>query len=53
MCVPPIFIVFHALFTSDTTEIIGGLLGALSGPVAYYIFKKKYGGLKENPKVEA
>ena len=53
MCIPPILIVFYALFTSGTGEMIGGLLGAMSGPVAYFIFKKKYGGLKENPKITA
>lgn len=44
MCIPPILIAFYALFTSETGEMIGGLLGALSGPVAYFIFKKIYGG---------
>jgi amino acid transporter len=51
ICIPPILIVFYALFTSGMSEMIGGLLGALSGPVAYVIFKKMYGGLKEKPGV--
>jgi len=51
MCIPPVLIVFYALFTSGKGEMIGGILGALSGPVAYFIFKKKYGGLKKDTEV--
>lgn len=52
MCVPPVLIAFYALFTSAPSEMIGGVLGALSGPVAYFIFKKKYGGLAARPQAD-
>lgn len=45
MCVPPICIAFIALFVSGTDYFVGGILALLSGPVAYFIFKRKYGGL--------
>lgn len=44
MCVPPILIAIYALLTSETGEMIGGILGGLSGPAAYFLFKKMYGG---------
>ena len=50
MCVPPICIAFMALFLSGTDYFVGGMLALLSGPVAYFIFKRKYGGLtKKDP----
>ena len=45
MCVPPIAIAILALFISGTDYFLGGMLALLSGPVAYFIFKRKYGGL--------
>jgi amino acid transporter len=45
MCVPPICIAFLALFISGTDYFLGGMLALMSGPVAYFIFKRKYGGL--------
>lgn len=44
-CAPAIIIAIIALFTNGTDYIIGGLIGAASGPVAYVIFKKIYGGM--------
>ena len=45
MCIPPVTIAFIALFISGTDYFLGGMLALLSGPVAYFIFKRKYGGL--------
>jgi amino acid transporter len=45
MCVPPIAIAFLALFISGTDYFLGGVLALLTGPIAYVIFKRKYGGL--------
>ena len=45
MCVPPIAIAILALFISGTDYFLGGMLALLSGPVAYFVFKRKYGGL--------
>jgi amino acid transporter len=48
MCIPPVAIAFLALFISGTDYFVGGLLALFSGPVAYFIFKRKYGGLARN-----
>jgi hypothetical protein len=50
MCVPPITIALLALFISGADYFLGGMLALVSGPVAYFIFKRKYGGLsKKDP----
>ncbi len=51
MCVPPISIAFIALFINGTDYFVGGMLALLSGPVAYFIFRRKYGGLTKNDPV--
>ena len=51
MCIPPITIAFLALFISGTDYFLGGMLGLLSGPLAYFIFKRKYGGLTKTDPV--
>ena len=45
MCVPPVFIAFSVFFISGIDYFVAGLLALLSGPLAYGIFKRKYGGL--------
>ncbi len=45
LCVPPICLAVLALFTNGLLYFIGGCIGVVSGPVAYFIFKKKYGGM--------
>jgi len=45
LCIPPILIAFLALFINGTDYFVGGMLALLSGPVAYFIFRRKYGGL--------
>ncbi|MDH3788507.1 MAG: APC family permease, partial [Xanthomonadales bacterium] len=50
MCIPPITIALLALFISGTDYFLGGMLALFSGPVAYFIFRRKYGGLsKKDP----
>ena len=51
MCVLPISIAFIALFINGTDYFVGGMLALLSGPVAYFIFRRKYGGLTKNDPV--
>ncbi len=51
MCIPPIGIAFLALFIAGTDYFLGGMLALLSGPAAYFIFKRKYGGLTKNDPV--
>jgi amino acid transporter len=48
MCLPPVLIASLALFISGTDYFLGGVLALLTGPVAYFIFKRKYGGLAKS-----
>jgi amino acid transporter len=45
MTIVPAIICITALFTNGLNYWIGGCLGILTGPIAYVIFKKRYGGL--------
>ncbi len=45
MCIPPVVIAFLVMFISGTDYFVGGMLALVSGPVAYFIFKRKHGGL--------
>ena len=45
--IAPIGIATLALFTNGTEALIMGIVAALSGPIAYHIFKKIYGGLTQ------
>jgi amino acid transporter len=45
MCIPALIIVFLALFISGTDYFVGGMAALLSGPIMYFIFKRRYGGL--------
>jgi hypothetical protein len=46
MCVPPFMIIFVALFINGTDYFVGGVAALATGPIMYFIFKRKYGGLK-------
>jgi len=45
MCVPPLIIIFAAFFISGTDYFVGGVIALASGPIMYFIFKRKYGGV--------
>ena len=47
MCIPPVIIAFCVLFISGADYFLGGIIGILSGPIAYVIFRRKYGGLSK------
>jgi amino acid transporter len=50
LCVVPSMIAFISYFINGTDFFIGGMLGIISGPVMYIIWKKMYGGLaKKDP----
>ncbi|MFA5637575.1 MAG: APC family permease [Anaerovoracaceae bacterium] len=50
VCVVPITIAFIAFFINGTDFFIGGMLGIISGPILYVIWKRMYGGLyKKDP----
>jgi len=45
ICIVPMVIALIAFFINGTDYFIGGMLGIVSGPVLYIIWKKMYGGL--------
>jgi amino acid transporter len=45
MCIPALIIIFLALFISGIDYFVGGMAALVSGPIMYFIFKRKYGGL--------
>lgn len=50
VCIMPCIIAFVAFFINGTDYFIGGMLGIVSGPILYYIWKRMYGGLaKKDP----
>ncbi len=50
LCIIPCFIAFCSFFINGTEYFIGGMIGIISGPVFYIIWKKMYGGLaKKDP----
>ncbi|NOR19093.1 MAG: amino acid permease [Xanthomonadales bacterium] len=51
MCVPPLIIIFVTFFISGTDYFVGGMAAIVSGPIMYFIFKRKYGGLAKTDPV--
>lgn len=50
ICIVPMFVAFASFFLNGTDYFIGGMLGIVSGPILYIIWKKMYGGLaKKDP----
>ncbi len=50
ICIVPCIIAFVAFFINGTDYFIGGMLGIISGPILYIIWKRMYGGLaKKDP----
>jgi amino acid transporter len=45
MCIPPLVIAFVALFINGTDYFVGGMIALVSGPIAYFVFRRAYGGL--------
>ncbi len=52
ICIMPCIIAFVAFFINGTDYFIGGMIGIISGPVLYYIWKRMYGGLAKNDPVK-
>ncbi|MDF3002191.1 MAG: amino acid transporter protein [Bacillota bacterium] len=50
LCVIPCIVAFCSFFINGTNYFIGGMLGIVSGPILYIIWKRMYGGLaKKDP----
>jgi hypothetical protein len=47
MCIPSFIIIFVAFFINGTDYFVGGMGALVTGPIMYFIFKRKYGGLAE------
>jgi amino acid transporter len=45
LCIVPCIIAFCSFFINGTDYFIGGMLGIVSGPILYIIWKRMYGGL--------
>jgi amino acid transporter len=44
----PIAIAIYALFTNGSDYLVGGLVGVISGPIAYLVFKRVYRGTADS-----
>ncbi|MEE8342660.1 MAG: APC family permease [Gammaproteobacteria bacterium] len=51
MCVPSLIIIFIAFFINGTDYFVGGMTALVTGPIMYFIFKRKYGGLTQTDPV--
>ncbi|MDR1042326.1 MAG: APC family permease [Clostridiales Family XIII bacterium] len=50
ICIVPTCIAFFSFFVAGTDYFIGGMLGIISGPILYVIWRLMYGGLsKKDP----
>ena len=50
ICIVPICVALLAYFINGSDYYLGGMVGILSGPVLYFIWRRKYGGLtKKDP----
>jgi amino acid transporter len=45
MCIPALIIIFIAFFINGTDYFVGGMGALATGPIMYFIFKRRYGGL--------
>ncbi len=50
ICIVPICVALLAYFINGSDYYLGGMIGILSGPVLYFIWRRRYGGLtKKDP----
>ena len=50
ICIVPILVALLAYFINGSDYYLGGMVGILSGPVLYFFWRRKYGGLtKKDP----
>ena len=48
MCIPSLIIIFIAYFINGADYFVGGVAALVTGPIMYFIFKRKYGRLNED-----
>lgn len=50
ICIVPIIVAVFAYFINGSDYYLGGMIGILSGPVLYFIWRRMYGGItKKDP----
>lgn len=50
ICIIPICVAIFANFVNGSDYYLGGMAGMITGPILYFIWRKRYGGLtKKNP----
>ena len=50
ICIVPICVALFSFLVNGTDYFIGGMIGIISGPILYFIWRKMYGGLtKKDP----
>ena len=47
MCIPALIIIFIAFFINGTDYFAGGMAALVTGPMMYFVFKRRYGGLTQ------
>jgi len=47
MCIPAFTIIFTAFFINGTDYFAGGMAALVTGPLMYFVFKRRYGGLTQ------
>jgi amino acid transporter len=52
LCIVPICVALFSFFVNGTDYFIGGMVGIVSGPVLYYIWRRMYGGLSKKDPVK-
>lgn len=52
LCIVPICVALFAFFINGSDYFVGGMIGLLTGPLLYFIWRRRYGGLtKKNPEL--
>ena len=50
LCIVPICVALFAFFVNGSDYYVGGMVGILTGPILYFIWRRMYGGLtKKDP----
>ena len=47
LCIVPICVAVFSFFINGSDYLIGGMVGILTGPLLYFLWKRRYGGLKK------
>ena len=45
ICIVPIMVAFISFFINGSDYFIGGMIGIISGPILYVVWRRRYGGL--------